>query len=71
MVEVDESVVEIELEFLWLILDIIYYVNDLIDDEMSILNVKVLKKIEEWENYRGYVFLCMKLFLFCYSKEII
>lgn len=56
MAEVDESVVETELESLRLTLDTIYHANDLIDDEMSILNVKVLKKTEEWENYRGHVF---------------
>lgn len=56
MAQVDESVVETELESLRLTLDTIYHANDLIDDEMSILNVKVLKKTEEWENYRGHVF---------------
>lgn len=56
MAEVDESVVETELESLRLTLDNIYHANDLIDDEISILNVKVLKKTEEWENYRGHVF---------------
>lgn len=71
MAEVDESVVETELESLRLTLDNIYHANDLIDDEISILNVKVLKKTEEWENYRGHVFSRMKLSLFCYSKEII
>lgn len=71
MAEVDESVVETELESLRLTLDNIYHANDLIDDEISILNVKVLKKTEEWENYRGHVFSRMQLSLFCYGKEII